>query len=208
MSAENRIVNKLRYRYPQINNFVSVKELLFIRENESNHLLIRFCNLCDVTVNEIAFTVIELDYYARVLGRHYVNEDTLDIRPGDTYSPTSDIAISTDCCDCKIIIHHAISGKYLYREHEGKIITDFIKPQHEIVTDSSTAKPQPLFHTSSEHSKNPKASLILCIVFTIVIIMLCFARPIISYYTEDIRQYIQEYLNEVWQSIIHAFNTN
>ena len=205
MSAEKKTINKFHYRYPQINNFISVKELMFIRENESNHLLIRFCNLSDFTVNEFSFTVIELDYSARVLGRHYVNEDTLDVRPGDTYSPTSDIAISTDCCDCKIIINQAISGKYLYRPHEGKIITDYIKPQREIVINSSTAKPQPLFRSISAHSKKPTASLLLCIICTIAIITLCFARPIISYYTEDISQYIQKYLDEVWQSIIHIF---
>ena len=208
MSAEKKTINKFHYRYPQINNFVSVKELMFIRENESSHLLIRFCNLSDFTVNELSFTVIELDSSARVLGKHYVSEDALDILPGNTYASTSDIEISTDCCDCKITVNQAISGKYLYRPHEGKIIIDYVKPPCDIVTGSSTTKPLPLFRTRSEHSKKPKASLLLCIICAVAIITLCFARPVMSYYTEDIRQYIQEYVYEIWQDITQAIKAN
>ncbi len=198
MSAEKQSITKCQYRYSQINNFISVKDLMFVRENGINHLLIRFCNFSDFTVNSLVFTIIELDTSGKVLGKLKVREDSLDILPGNTYAPLAGFKVHADCCDCKIIIRQAESGNYLYRLQERKIVTDYCKPRGEIVEDGNDSKSKTLFYVKSSRSKKPKASVFLAVFCLFIIITLNAARPFALYYENEIKQWVKEYAETIW----------
>ena len=208
MSAEKRSITKCNYRYSQINNFISVKDFMFVRENGVNHLLIRFCNLSDFTINALTFSIIELDASGKILGKLKVSEESLNILPGNTYTPQAGFKVPADCCDCKIVIHRVTSGNYIYRTIERKIVTDYCKPQGELIEGGNDTKPRNRFYVKSKHSKKAKSSGFLAIVLLFTIIIINAARPFILYYEDDIKQLVKNYTETYWAEGTDSADTN
>ena len=201
MWAEKRSITKCHYRYSQINNFISVKDFMFVRENGINHLLVRFCNFSDFTVNSLAFTIIPLDASGKALGKLKVKQSSLEILPGNTSAPGAGFKVPADCCDCNIIIRRVKSGKYLYRVQERRIITDYCETPREIVEDGSDATPQPLFYVKSVRAKKVKASVFLASVFLFIILTFNSVRPFAIYYGDEIKTLVKDYAESIWAEI-------
>ena len=193
MSAEKQSITKCHYRYSQINNFISVKDFMFVRENGNNHLLIRFCNYSNYTINALTFTVTELDASGKTLGEFTVCEEFLEMSPGSTYTPEAGFKVHSDCCDCKITIRRAQSGNYIYRTQGKSIITDYAKPREKIIENEITTKNPKLFYISSNRSKKAKASSLLAIICLFAIITVNAARPFALYFKSEITQFVKEY---------------
>ena len=199
MSAEKRIITKCHYRYSQINNFIAVKDFMFVREKGANHLLIRFCNFSDFTINSLAFTIVELDAAGQMLRKLKVKKADLDILPGNTYAPDVGFKVSEDCCDCKIIFRRVKSGNYIYRIHENTIIADYCKPQRKLVENGSEIKSGVSFCVKSNRTKRAKASVFWALIGLIIIITVNSARPFALYYKNEIEAWVKDYTESILQ---------
>ena len=200
MSSDNQSITKCRYRYSQINNFVSVKDFMFVKENGYNHLLIRFCNFSDYEINSIAFTIIQLDASGKVLGDLKCRNDNVNILPGDTYAPAVGFIVSEDCCDCKIIIRSVESGKFIYRVRQNKILTYYRKPTEEIVEGGEDSKEKLFFYVKSSRTKKNRASVLLCSLCLVLIMVLNIARPIALYYEQEVKDCINYFAENIWKA--------
>lgn len=200
MSSDNQSITKCHYRYSQINNFVSVKDFMFVKENGYNHLLIRFCNFSDYEINSIAFTIIQLDASGKVLGNLKCRDDNINMLPGNTYAPAVGFKVSEDCCDCKIIIRSAESGNFVYRVRQNKVLTYYRKPTEEIVDGGNDTKRKPLFYVKSSRTKKPRASVFLCSLCLVFIMVLNIARPIALYYEQEVKDYFNHFAENIWKA--------
>ena len=199
MSAEKQIITKCHYRYSQINNFIAVKDFMFVREKGANRLLIRFCNFTDFTVNSLTFTIVELDAAGKVLRKLKVKQEALNIAPGGTYAPNAGFQVDADCCDCKIIFRRVSSGNYIYRIHENRIISDYRKPQRELVENGSESTSGSPFYVKSNRAKKAKASASWAAIGLIIIIIINSARPFALYYKDEIETWVKDYTESIWQ---------
>lgn len=200
MSSDNQSITKCHYRYSQINNFVSVKDFMFVKENGYNHLLIRFCNFSDYEINSITFTIIQLDASGKVLGDLKCRNDNVNILPGDTYAPDVGFIVSEDCCDCKIIIPSVESGKFIYRVRKNKILTYYRKPTEEIVEGGKDSKEKLSFYVKSSRTKKNRASVLLCSLCLVLIMLLNIAHPIALYYEQEVKDYINYFAENIWKA--------
>ena len=198
MSAEKASITKCHYRYSQINNFISVKDFMFVRENGINHLLIRFCNHSDFTVNSLAFTILQLDASGKVLKKLKVRQDSLEILPGNTYAPSAGFKVENDCCDCKIIIRRVRSGNYMYRMQQRHIVTDYCVPRASIAEDEKASSRRPSFYVRSSRTKKVRASVFFAAICLFIIITLNAVRPFAIYYKDEIKTSIDNFTKNIW----------
>lgn len=208
MSAEKQSITKCHYRYSQINNFISVKDFMFVRENGTNHLLIRFVNLSDFTVNSLAFTVTELDASGKVLGKFKIKLDSLEILAGSTYAPPAGFKVHSDCCDCVINIRRAKSENYLYRIQGKQIVTDYCKPSKAIIEGGDDSKSKTLFYVKSSRAKKIKASVVGAAISLLIIITFNAARPFAMYYKDEIKNFLKEYAETIWAESTETAENN
>ena len=199
MSAEKRSITKCHYRYSQINNFVSVKDFMFVREDGINRLLIRFCNYSNHTIDALTFTVTELDASGKALGEFTICEEFFEMHPGSTYAPEAGFKVHSDCCDCRITVRRAQSGNYIYRTQGKSIITDYSKPREKIIENVSGGKSPQLFYVTSEQSKKARASAFLAFICLFAILAVNAARPFALYYKNEITQFVKEYAESLRQ---------
>lgn len=198
MSAEQQNITKCHYRYSQINNFVSVKDFMFVKENGINHLLIRFCNFSDFQVDSITFTIIQLDASGKTLDKLKFSLACEDLFPGNIFTPSAGFKVHKDCCDCKVVFNKVISGNYVYRIKGGKIIADYCKPESDTVENSSNEKSKIDFHVKSNRIKKPIASLSLAIVSLLLIITINTSYIFAIIFENNIKQFIKEYAEAIW----------
>ncbi|MBQ4141406.1 MAG: hypothetical protein IJD70_08720 [Clostridia bacterium] len=127
MPSPNQQILKGYYQYSQINNFVSVKNFMFVKDNKKNGLLIRFSNDSDFRVDSMSFTIVQLDSTGSTIGKNNVTLKSLDFMPGTNYSSNDPIIVGDNCSNFKLYFTEVRSGNYRYRIRHGKIITDYCK---------------------------------------------------------------------------------
>ena len=114
MISENYIA-KGNYRYSQIDNFVSVKNYIFLRKKGVKCLLLRFSNELGYTVDGMSYVVFQYDVDGNLLGRRQVRHNDIMLNPLGTYATSEPLEVNEKCTDFKVVFLEVRSGKYRYR---------------------------------------------------------------------------------------------
>ena len=130
---EHQIISKGIYNHSQIDNFVSVKNYIFIRKDEKKHLLLRFSNDFNYVVNAMTYFVIQRDSSGRVLDHLKITHEKLEFQPNTMYVTEQPICVNEDCSDFKIVFLEVISDFYRYEVHSDMIAVHYIKTPEPIV---------------------------------------------------------------------------
>jgi len=120
-------VSKGFYQHSQINNFISVKNYIFVRKNGKKYLLLQFYNDLKHPVHEMEYTVIELDSEGKELGRTDVKRSNTVFHPSSTYISTEGVAVNEKCCDFKVVFKRVCANRYLYTVNAGLVNVNYIK---------------------------------------------------------------------------------
>lgn len=137
---EHQYISKGVYQHPQIGNFVSVKNYIFIRKDEKKHLLLRFSNDFDYAVNSMTYMLVQTDAVGKVLARTKITHKNLTFRSGSMFVPEEPICVDEYCSDFKIVFTEVISGFYRYEVHPDMITVHYIKIPEPIVDISEFEK--------------------------------------------------------------------
>jgi hypothetical protein len=127
MDSNQQILSKGFYQYAQIGNPVSVKDYIFLRNDQKKCLLLRFLNNLEYTVTAMDFTVIQMDSAGNVLENTQIVYKDLFFLPGSTYAESAGIVVDEACSDFKVVFSKVTAGKYEYTSRGGFPIVQYVK---------------------------------------------------------------------------------
>lgn len=129
MAKSQQRISKGFYQYSQVNNFITVKNYMFIREKGKKCLLIRFVNDSDFTVDSMEYTVVQLGAGGQVIDNTRVACKKMNLAPGEMYASNESIVVDDYCSDFKVVFSCVRSGNYVYTVREGRAVADYILPE-------------------------------------------------------------------------------
>jgi hypothetical protein len=127
MDSNQQILSKGFYQYAQIGNPVSVKDYIFIRNDQKKCLLLRFLNNLEYIVTAMDFNVIQMDSTGNVLGNTQILYKDLFFLSGSTYTEPAGIVVDEACSDFKVVFSKVTAGKYEYTLRGGCPIVQYVK---------------------------------------------------------------------------------
>ena len=133
MTANQQQISKGFYKYAQINDFITVKNYIYLRQNEKKCLLLRFANDSDFTVDSLEFVLIQLDSNGKVISKNNVIYNDMKLKSGEMYVENSAILVDEYCSDFKVVILRVLSGEYVYTLKNGRVIVNYSLPERTLV---------------------------------------------------------------------------
>ena len=127
MDWKQQYLSKGFYQHTQVGNPVSVKNYIFLRNNNKKYLLIRYANELDHTVHEMYMTLVQLDAAGKTITNTKLQYKDLQFLPGSTFAENAGILVDEKCTDFRVIIQKVISGQYEYSTYAGEPIVRYIK---------------------------------------------------------------------------------
>lgn len=129
MAKGQQRLSKGFYQYSQADNFVAVKNYIFIYEDGKKNLLLRFVNDLGFEVDSMEYTVVQFDVDGNILDNTKVKHKAMKFLPGQMFATDTPIAVDGRCCDFKVVFSCVRSGDFAYTVREGKVIADYVWPQ-------------------------------------------------------------------------------
>jgi hypothetical protein len=191
MEKEIKQLSKGYYEYPQISNFVSVKNYIFISQGDKKYVLLRFFNESDFAVNDIKLTLTQYDMQGKLIGKEKISLNNLKFSSGTTYASSKAIHISNKCVDFKVTFDEVVSGDYVYRVTNNNVVVHY-EPKIDQTNDIEGADSSYLtFDGNSSRRSNTKIKtkgtlffvvlmLVLLIIFNVLHLLVTFLDPLDS----------------------------
>lgn len=114
MSRSDGFFKKGFYNHHQPHGLPTVRQFIVTEVSGQRCLLLRFSNDTSLKINEMKFSLIQLDASGKVINKSNVKCDSITFLPQSTYSHSAGIAIKNECADFKVEILYVVSGKYKY----------------------------------------------------------------------------------------------
>ena len=128
MASGQQRISKGFYQYSQVNNFITVKNYMFIRENDKKCLLIRFVNDSDFVVDSMEYVVVQLGVGGEIIKKSEVICKNMKLAPNEIYAPDDALVVDDYCSDFKVVFSCVKSGDYVYTVREGRVVVDYTLP--------------------------------------------------------------------------------
>ena len=122
MKKDLQMLSKGFYQYAQLDRFVMAKNYMFLRNKGKKFLLIRFYNDMDYRVEEMTFTIYQLDASGKMLDSSKVTCDHIFFRPGCYYTMEEAVMVHELCNDVRVVFNEVVSDQYVYRPKDGRAI--------------------------------------------------------------------------------------
>jgi hypothetical protein len=129
MAKSQQRISKGYYQYSQADNFVTVKNYIFVHEEDQKGLLLRFVNDLGYTVDSMEYTVVQLDVNGNVIDKTKVKHTKMKLLPCEMFVTETAITVDGRCCDFRIVFSCVRSGAYAYTVREGRVVVDYVLPQ-------------------------------------------------------------------------------
>ncbi len=133
MAKGQQRISKGFYQYSQADNFITVKNYIFVQQGDKKGLLIRFVNDSDFEADSMEYTVVQLDVNGEVIGKNKMKHTAMRLRPEEVFASDEAIIVDNRCCDFKVVFSRVVSGNYVYTVSEGKVIVDYILPAKPLI---------------------------------------------------------------------------
>lgn len=128
MASSQQRISKGYYQYSQVNNFITVKNYMFLRDNDKKCLLIRFVNDSDFVVDSMEYVVVQLGVGGEIIKRSEVVCKKMKLAPGEIYASDDALVVDDYCSDFKVVFSTVRSGDYVYTVREGRVVADYTLP--------------------------------------------------------------------------------
>lgn len=173
------------YNYPQLNNFISVRNYMYIWQNGKKCLILRFFNGFSQEINEFEYTVTQIDINGNIIKQSDLLKKNICISPGAMYSPNIGLLVEEACVDFKLSFKSVRSGKYTYRVFDDTIEAFYPLPPKKFLEKTKRSVNEEAVSTFFESSRvigKPKRSVKIAIIALVMILLLNifqFASPYI-----------------------------
>lgn len=190
MTSGQQYISKGFYKYPQISDFVSVKEFIFVRVRGKKCLMLRFSNELGYVVNEMSFTLVQLDAAGNVLEKTKVDYSNLSFVPGTVYVTSEAVIVNEYCTDFRIQFTTLISENYKYTVRNGRYTIEYIKEDAAITEGGKRTAPITEYTVSPRKFGKPKLAAFMATLVAFVLLALCVLGVYSDYkgYVDDKRE--------------------
>lgn len=134
MAKGQQRISKGFYQYSQADNFITVKNYIFLKQNDKKGLLIRFVNDMPYKVDSMEYTVVQLDVNGAILGKTCIKHTAMNLLPGSMFVSDDAVAVDDRCCDFRVVFAFVRSGDYLYTVREGNVVVDYALPPRPLLS--------------------------------------------------------------------------
>ena len=143
--GKEQVISKGKYAYAQPEDMVSVKQYLFVKdENGKKQLLLRFCNNKQEKCSKFVFILYRLDAKGNILGQDKYESADRIFKEKEVFSFDRKIAVEERCTDFKVQMVYARYGNYTYNvEHNDVSVTYSEKNTKSLNNARSFAKAKP-----------------------------------------------------------------
>lgn len=172
MSLAQLNISKGVYRYPQIENFVCVKNFLISFHNDQKYLLIRFSNETDFIVHSMEFTLTQLDGNGTVLETTKISYRNLQFLPDSTYTTRRGIIVHDLCTDFKLQFSRLTSDEYVYQVKGRQVTVLYNQPEPPLVPHLVNVEPIEEFHVQPLPLRRRKLSVLLGTAIVLLFLLL------------------------------------
>ncbi len=185
MNNEN-IISKGFYRFPQVKDFISVKNHIFMRCEDKLCLALRFSNDTEYTFDSFSFDIIELNAEGKPIGKVPVEYSDISFTPGSIFASDKAYAVSNNCVDFRIEFHEAFSGAYKYVVRGGKatVYYDRKKTENGLKDQDTQKKSTADVQVTQRKTGKPFLSAFIILLTTVIMAALV-ARYLYSDFQEE-----------------------
>lgn len=157
MSMQNEsIISKGKYRLPQMEGMVSVKQYFFVRnEDGKKTLLLRFFNDRNEICTGFTFTLYCLDARGNLLETQNFETDGLRLGGKTMFVFEDAIKVSEKCVNFKLVVKTASYGNYTYTNDNDKLSLDYEEKQGKKVNSKAYANSTTSRKISTNNFKLP-----------------------------------------------------
>ena len=175
------ILAKGIYSHSQISGFISAKQYMFLSKNGKKYLVVRFANEADFTVSAMSVDIFQLDNRGNVLRKDRVEERSLRVLHGRTFTLKTHPELDEKCSDVKVQINYVDSGDYRYTPIKDRVKINY-RLSGKVADSGADVYVRQRSHAPSKRlfSFLVGVILILLIVINLVQIMLPFIKDNLS----------------------------
>lgn len=170
---EKQCISRGQYRHPQVAGLISVRDYIFLKQDDRKCLLLRFFNEMDYEVYFFSFTLIQLDAMGTVIKKSKIKRDAILAHAGMQYYDQKGILVDEFCTDFRIVLHEVRSSNYRYLVSNGHVSVCYIKDERPLEYGNRTEKTDQGFSVHSKSFGNPR--LVRFLVTLAVLFMALFA---------------------------------
>ena len=148
MAKSQQRISKGCYQYLQTENFVEVKNYIFIQDGKRKGLLIRFLNDLGVTVDSMEYVITQFDVDGNIIDKTEIKHSYMKLRHGNMFVTEKAIVVDERCCDFKVTFINVRSGNYVYTLREGLVAVDLVTPQKALISKKKSVFKKSVGHFS------------------------------------------------------------
>lgn len=198
---EKQIISKGEYRHYQIDDFISVKQYIFLRTGEKKCLTLRFTNSLGCAVNSFKFLLVQMDIQGNVIGKKKVRINNIFFDDGTDYTSNKGIIVDEKCVDFKVQMLCAYSDRYRYKLKNNKIAIYYVPHKKWNYEDDSNYKAQVKVKSKTKF----RTPSIRFFSFLVVIAMIFLAlSPITTFFAKRIVKNLKNMIAEKKQQKLDA----
>ena len=165
---KEQIISKGVYNFSQISDFISVKNYIFMHQDEKICLAIRFSNDTDYVIDSVAFCLIRLDAAGKVIGKKRVEYTGMNLFPGELYCANKGIVVENQCVDFKIQFYEAYSGYYKYVVRNRRVNVYYDRKTAERMMPPPKREEEPSLLVEKKEYGRPKLSVLAAILALLI----------------------------------------
>lgn len=176
---ERQIISKGEYRHYQIDNFISVKQYIFLRVNEKKCLVMRFTNSLGCKVNAFKFVLYQIDIKGNVICKKKIRVNNISLHDGRNYTSNKGIILDEKCVDFKVVMLCAYSDRYRYKLKNDKIAVYYVPHKKWSYEDSDNYKDTVKVKSKTKFRTGAVRLLAFLMILALILVAL---SPIIEYF--------------------------
>ena len=180
---ERQIISKGEYRHYQIDNYISVKQYIFLRVDGKKCLSLRYTNSLGCKVNAFKFLLVQMDIKGNVISKKKIRISDIVFANGTDYTPSKGIVVDEKCTDFKVLMLCAYAGRYRYKLKNDKIALYYVPHKHWDYEEGNGSKKR--FKVVSKSKVRAPSVRMLAFAMIIALVILVFS-PIITFYANRI----------------------
>ena len=177
------IISKGDYKHYQIDNFISVKQYIFIRSDGQKCLTMRYTNSLGHNVNGFKFFLIQLDLKGNVISRKKIRINNIVFPSDSDYTSNKGIIVDERCVDFKVQMLCVYSDRYRYKLKNDRVAVYYV-PHKKWSYEDDKIREKNIKAASKTRVRTPSVRFVASVVIIAMIILAL--SPIITYFTNRI----------------------
>ena len=167
------IISKGNYTYPQLEDLVSVKQYIMLREKGVKQLLLRLSNDKREKLGGISFRLDQYDVKGKLIKNDVFTSDGIDVKPTASFGLNLKVELEEECVDFKVEMIWARYGDYLHQVRGNDCLVTYDKQEtvESVDTDALSKKMLGKKHEVITRTVKPHKLMLAAVVVMLAAVM-------------------------------------